>query len=299
MKAIGPNGYLLLRNALNPKDVTAMSKCIQDGGVNYGPLLEIVKKRVLQPLGISSFTKIRVSDNNNSVDASAFHRDVISPHKDLQFPGYTVLTYLDETTMEFIPGSHISPSNPLAVTYRQAQKIVISPGDVLIFSSTLLHRGVFTEKLPHRRLIQVFEAYLNQSDANLWYPRIIHIPGDETHGKLMISMSRIPFFNWLVNTMGFLNAASGYGGAQKFLSKHAPDMWAFSSEGLCQRISVEPGTLQPINKYILMVPDLNDMPRHLISKWRWQLYNKQFTIYVVVMVLLLIVIVMVYTKVRM
>jgi hypothetical protein len=69
-------------------------------------LLDIVNKNLNWDI---IYTKFRVSNNNNSVDASAFHRDIFAINNkalNKKVPIFTILTYLDKTTMEIIPKSH-------------------------------------------------------------------------------------------------------------------------------------------------------------------------------------------------
>lgn len=40
----------------------------------------------------------------------------------------------------------------------------------------MLHRGIFTEHLPNRRLIQLFDIYPNENILNKVHNKILHIP---------------------------------------------------------------------------------------------------------------------------
>src|SRR5438094_668015 len=108
MQELNTNGYILFKNVLNVKpaylcfnkekkiDYVNMSKYIRDEMLN----------KVDKLLGWKSdYIKFRVSDNNNSSDASTFHRDTI-PQKNIIRPCFTCLAYLNPTIMEVIPKSH-------------------------------------------------------------------------------------------------------------------------------------------------------------------------------------------------
>jgi len=62
------------------------------------------------------YLKYRVSNNNKSSDAGSFHRDL---HSYAGVPEiYTCLTYLDESIMEIIVGSHKKVSIPIFETIK-------------------------------------------------------------------------------------------------------------------------------------------------------------------------------------
>ncbi len=279
------SGYRLLRGVLTPSTIGAFKACIQGDFMDYARMSTLIAKELLEPHGYSAFTKFRVSDNNNSADAGTFHRDVVCPFDDVQFPGVTVLTYLDATTMELIPGSHKAPRNSLR-DFTKRECICIMPGDVLIFYSTLLHRGIFTEELPHRRLIQVFDVFTTAEELSTWNAVTVHVPGDERASDTVILLSRFRLPAAILNVFGFLNAVGGYGDAAQFLEEKYPWAVAFSSEGLRDRISIQPGTWQPINKYAVVTKTRDIHPADY-AQWKWILYYKQFALYLTMLFLIL------------
>lgn len=283
------DGFLLLRNVLTTQEIQEGITCITDDGkyVDYARLVSFIRQRMFGALRGNlqdwqdkplDFVKFRVSDNNNSADASGFHRDLIyqgsSNTGNFTPPFFTCLTYFDQTTLEIIPKSHNVPSYKLVELPRlYSSKIAISinPGDLLVFYSSLLHRGIFTEKLPHRRLIQVFEVFNDHNVLSTIVPRILHVPGDETYSNMIIKASRNK--GLLIDTYNicmYINAATGYGVKYNTL-KHCglSEYTFFSSEGLRGRISIVPGTWQEINKYILNT----DLPLYDIPSQCYKLYN--------------------------
>src|SRR5579872_1061911 len=212
------NGYYHFSNVFSPDQVRFAQSAMCKKLVHYQRMEHFIQemiKFINQVFNWDAvFVKYRVSDHNNSSDAGAFHRDVLKYDSESLEPCFTVLTYLDSSCMEIIPKSHKYPH----MTYGQALdqfrnnrlKVCLRKGDLLIFQSTLIHRGIFTENLPHRRLIQVFEVFPNQMLYNLFSPHLFHIPSSSTLHKVS------PFLDWLykyqlpsniLNYFGYFNAA--------------------------------------------------------------------------------------------
>jgi hypothetical protein len=304
MDELHKRGFVHLKSALSPDEIAQGISTIQGQELNYtamekfvtGPFLGKIDRK----FGWSTvYTKYRVSDNNNSVDASAFHRDIFpingagaggAP------PVYTVLTYFDKTVMEVIPGSH----NETEMSYwhalqrfSDAERLTIEPGDMLIFHATLLHRGIFTEKQAHRRVLQVFDCFPSNDVFQQYNEKICHIPGTETLQGPMLAIARNPFFVFFSNGAGFLNAATGHG-------SHFADMRGacsvdaynyLSSEGLTKRIgheAVAEEPVQPLNKYYLRDPaTVNDLPTDCYQKFKFAYYNKQFILFFIIFTVVL------------
>jgi hypothetical protein len=221
-------GCVLLKQVLAQDEIKQARDSFQNDGkrkmVNY-PMMskfidEIMMKRVDKELGWNStYVKFRGSDNNNSSDASTFHRDLISHTESNISPCFTCLAYLDKTTMEIIPSSHQIVTIALPDSKELYQKKVplkMEPGDLLVFYSTLLHRGIFTEQLANRRLIQVFEVFPNKELYDRYANQILHIPTDNTErakdlSKMMIAISKSKVLVSMANALGYMNASTGYG----------------------------------------------------------------------------------------
>jgi hypothetical protein len=177
--------------------------------------------------------------------------------------------------------------------FQSGIRITVKPGDILLFYGTLLHRGVFTTRQPHRRLIQVFDLFQNKQLFQEHHAKIVHIPGDEKHGKMMIELSKNIITEPILNYIGYINTVTGYGrytaAFQDMCTRCVNrDIRVFSSEGLCSRLEVN-GTWQAINKYIILqdTVDMNDADCKKL--WRYACYNQQFIIYVIVICFVLIV----------
>lgn len=287
---LSTEGYYIMRNVLSESEIKQGLTCINKEGtqVIYSEIEIFIRRVMLDKVKnllqwpMVDFVKYRVSDNNNSVDASGFHRDIAYQGNDKYFvPSvYTCLTYFDRTVMELIPTSHRRQHydlKDLHALYNSKVNIEIQPGDVLIFHSSMLHRGIFTQKLPHRRVIQVFEVFNTQETLQNVIPRIMHVKGDEKYGNFMIKASQGvgPMIS-MINTWAYINAAQGYGAKyQTFKVFGIEGFDYFSSEGLCHRLVVVPNTWQAINKYIInnSVP-VNDLPEECYKVYRFNVYNR-------------------------
>lgn len=297
METLQTNGYIIFRNILNSLEIQQGETCFDGNKIHYTRLRNFIDDSmmtVLQgKLGWVSpkYVKYRASNNNNS-DAGAFHRDII-PHKENLTPIFTCLTYFDKTTMELIPGTHLKHSGSLAeacVWYRKKERIVIHPGDVLLFYSTLLHRGIFTEPLPNRRLIQVFEVFPCEQDYREYASQICHVLGHESDQPWMSQAFRMPVIASLFNWIGYLNAFTGYGNDYF----HGP--FCMSSEGFRCRLTVVPNAWQEGNRYILCDKTF-DLESKYERLFHWNYYNRQYVLHTMCMLLLLYLIVVIAKRI--
>lgn len=300
MEELGTRGFIHFKKILSPDEISQGITTIKDKTLDYkgmekfvtGPFFDKINKK----FGWSTvYTKFRVSDNNNSVDASAFHRDIFPINDAVNAteapPIFTILTYFDKTVMEVIPGSHVQPQMSYGQAVRRffdAERLTIEPGDMLIFHATLLHRGIFTEKQEHRRVLQVFDCMPSQSLFAEYNEKICHIPGTETLQGPMLAIARNSFFVFFSNGAGFLNAATGHGSHLADMSGICSvDRWSYlSSEGLTKRVmhdEVAANPVQALNKYYLRVPNkTNDLPTECYQKFKFAYYNKQFILFFVI-----------------
>lgn len=300
LKQLHDEGYVIWRNAISPSDYSVAQDHINPQQVNYNVLLQYISKSMLpvvnDKLGWSAvYTKCRISDNNNSTDASSFHRDVAMHNaKKRIFPFFTCLSYLDETFMEIIPKSHLYPVMSYAdalSAYTSSDRVLrlkISPGDIMIFHSGLIHRGIFSQGLKHRRLVQVFEVFPNASLMNEYKDRILHIRNEKSRsiGSWAISLSKNESLFWIVNFFGYLNAATGYGYHNRPLRRCGMNYDYCSSEGTQERLkSVDKDGWGKTNVYVLTgkYPSI-DRSESTVAFWQ---YECQSIAYVILTLLLL------------
>jgi hypothetical protein len=300
-------GYVLWRNAIPQDRVHHAQESINTSKVNYRVILPYIKNDMLPVVNknlnwSSVYTKSRISDNNNSADASAFHRDVACHHpKKKIFPVYTCLSYLDTTTVEIIPKSHLSPVMTFTEAiqkYNQAIPIKINPGDILLFHAGLIHRGIFSEGLNHRRLIQVFEVYPSQQLMNEYKSRIVHTYNETSRpvGKSFMLLSKNKPIFWIINAMGYLNAAMGYGYYHKPMERASLPYEYCSSEGTQERLKkTDEDGWGKSNVYILM-GDHPSMQSNSTSLQFWQYYCQIYLYVFTVLIIFLFVYLMLRNK---
>jgi hypothetical protein len=168
-----------------------------------------------------------------------------------------------------------------------------NPGDVLIIHSTILHRGIFTERLKHRRLIQIFELFPSINELKEISQHFLHIRGKEKHSKFMIFMSSYSILSAIPNLIGYMNAATGYGHIKqpKELSKKLKFL---SSEGLCNRLDIDTdldtNSNHPINKYIINynVGNAPLLPIYLEEETNYICYLRKNIIYSIILIIVII-----------
>lgn len=146
------------------------------------------------------YVKFRLSNNNNSTDASTFHGDVYNNTKSEFLPIYTCLCYFDDAHLEIIPGSH-KYNNPgwSIQSYNKRQIIHVNRGDILIFHANIHHRGVNFNKTTNRRLLQVFEVFPDKETYDEHISKLITVKTHETMfvknilNPIMYEISKYPF----------------------------------------------------------------------------------------------------------
>jgi hypothetical protein len=174
---------------------------------------------------------------------------------------------------------------------KESRKLVVEPGDILLFNSSLLHRGIFTEKLEHRRVVQVFDVFLTESDFMKYSDRIVHVRGREAHTKMMVEVSKIPLFIDTLNMVGLYNAASGYGWSEENNVIDAcglsENIKYISSEGLRGRLEIRPNELQEINKYIINTKTI-DLDDNYYDTYNYMSYTRQYILITLIWLVMVI-----------
>ena len=305
------NGYVVLRKLFPASQLQVVADMLggPDGGsMRYDDVVQWVRGSMLPAIGASvgmpglCFTKLRASDNNNSSDAASFHRDLVPISREVKGVEqmYTCLTYLDATRMEVVSGSHLKPAVSLVEALGRAGKDVVSlqlePGDGLLFYSMLMHRGVFTERKPHRRVIQVFDVFPTPEHRTASLPKVLHLPSrmDPVFGKTAIFASKFSLGDACMNAFGYLNAATGYGSAATATLCSAlfgPGRFLYaSSEGAQKRLaSVDPGAWQPLNLYVYEQGlERYDVPVEVAGEVYWSMFGRQYMLYGLVTLLVLV-----------
>lgn len=326
-------GYILFKNVLTDADVAKGLACIDGKRMNYSDMdrfvtdtllpipkkylnwfsdstestetkdsVESIETETIKKDNIAPYTKYRYSNNNNN-DAVAFHRDIfpnvrISEHT----PIYTVLTYFDTSTMELIPGTHRNTALTDIEAIKKlssATSLTIEPRDVLVFHSLLLHRGVFDRRQKNRRLLQVFECYPNIATHDLYNNRILHVPGTAKNLSIMDSIKKMPIIDSIVNLLGYINAATGYGVRRGYISIDKDNTIFYSSEGFSRRYIKKENDIDDINLYYIKdnIIDTRMKTEDFVQSY----YTRNFIIIVLkmILVLYLLILLMMYIYKRM
>ena len=301
------DGYVILKNAISEENNLEARSYIVDQTMDYTKMKLFIQDVMLNKFSKHldanlSYGKFRVSDNNNSIDAGAFHRDIMPTNKSqTTLPIYTCLCYLDGTVMELIPGSHkhlVMSYTDALKQYEKKIRITVSPTDLLIFNSSIIHRGIFTENLKNRRLIQVFNCFLNSQDHSYIYPQILCTPGNGAYSSLSLSLYKNPITGFIPNLFGYLNTATGGGISDSESLKCPFDLSKYtfySSEGACARIDIIPNTMQQLNLYCVKNKK-NTLPETCMKSYMYDRYERQFVYYGLIVLLLSIILIYIIFK---
>lgn len=291
------NGYVVLPQFLDGRALQAGKDVFSDSDiVDYIALRTFADdtvKRVGRNLEWTQpdYVKVRASDNNNATDAGALHRDVISlvsgpPPAQI----FTVLAYLDAGTCEVVPRSQqtTSLSYPDAISkFTSRVKISLIAGDVLVISSFLLHRGIFTARGDaRRRLVQIFEVCADKPRCAALASTSHNLPAlnaeQDTIAWVLMRSAHLPVINELVNVVGYVNAATGHG-IERGCSYTDADM--LSSEARRPRYSAARGRWQASNLYLIKRPGVDVTEVQMRRLLEWQLFNRQYVSYMALVVI--------------
>jgi hypothetical protein len=170
-------GYVYLKGVLSDDAVNYALSAYDGKLVDYPKMRDFIDTRFLPAVTRKltfmtqpHYVKFRFSDNNNSTDAAVVHRDVYNFTSEKTIPMFTILCYFDESEMELHESSHGPFETNVVKCYGSRKRIKMKKGDVLVFHSTLLHRGVKFGRTTHRRLLQVFEVFPTAGAYRDYFP---------------------------------------------------------------------------------------------------------------------------------
>lgn len=170
-KKLNKDGYIIIKKGITDYDQVLNS--IKGDTINYTDMKEFIDNTFLLKIQQNlyditdpRYIKFRFSNNNNSIDASVFHRDDYN-YTDLNvLPLYTALCYFDNAELELIPGSHIKGELGLIDLYKNKKILFLEKGDIVVFNSNLYHKGLNFTKGKDRRVLQVFGIFPNKPIYN-------------------------------------------------------------------------------------------------------------------------------------
>ena len=304
-KNLENNGFHIFKNILSSKSIRYGQNSFNETEVNYSRMRKFINNTILKTVNEKlnnklKSTKYRVSNNNNSIDASALHRDVHNHYSKSAMPIYTCLTYLDKAIMELIPTSHnytVIKFSDLMKFYNSRIKIILNPGDILLINSSILHRGIYYKKMAeNRRLIQLFDCMFLDDYKNL-AKYIFHTQHKKDNlllSKIMIPLSKIkPLINF-INFTYYMNTARGYGYDFNVIDKineSKNDYKLISLESNKRYIPKYDNSWEKGNVYIMNYPTNNVTPKQNTIIY---FYMHIYTTLILTLTLLIIIFVLKY-----
>lgn len=262
-------GFYIFRNMIPKVELNIAKKYFYGNSVNYNKLFDkFIKPIMLRKVGNEIDKKLvnikyRASNNNNSSDAGAFHRDLHIKSGEERVSCYTVLTYIDGGVMELIPKSNRNQSIDLLDVkqyYDMREEVELFPGDVLMFEMATIHRGVFYKKQESRRLIQLFDT-VYEEDLDYFLKTVLHVPcGDQCSKKAsdyFVKLHKNKFWSNLTNSIVYYNTALGYSKLPMNYITSQKDVKYISTETNQPRVIVEDNTFQKDNLYHPNFPTRN------------------------------------------
>jgi hypothetical protein len=296
------DGYIIYRNKLSKELLELYYNCYIDTKVNYNLSNECIDK-TLEYINLENnwnciYTKYRVSNNNNSTDASIYHKDILcqKSNKLQNIPIYTCVVYLDKTQLCLIPKTHLKLYMNVFESIKKYNNSVtfnILPGDIVLFNSNLIHKGNFLNNTKNRRVIQIFDIFPNTNIYNIYINKIYHIPNVHYNKyNIMKEISKYKIIN-LIIFITYFNAATGYGNFKYSKTIPYKDV-IFSSDGKCMRYDFNnPNYIQESNIYVHNKNIKNyilDVKEHEKNELIYRLYIKSYIITNIVVITLIIII---------
>ena len=204
------DGFILLTNQLTNSELDFGLSSIQGKKVDYTKTKQFIDEIFLHKIKERSgfitdprYVKFRLSNNNNSTDASTFHGDVYNNTSSELLPIYTCLCYFDDARLEIIPGSHKYNRRGWSFeSYNKRQLIHVKRGDILIFHANTHHRGVRFNKTDNRRLLQVFEVFPDKETYDEHISKLITV---KSHDSILVKNIINPFMYELSNYPFIIN----------------------------------------------------------------------------------------------
>jgi len=204
------NGYVVLKNKLTESEIEYGLSSIKGTQVDYHKTKQFIDEiffTKIKETGMTNpqYVKFRLSNNNNSTDASTFHGDIYNHTQTELLPIYTCLCYFDDAQLEIIPGSHkYNNAGSSMDTYHKKKIIDVQRGDILIFHANTHHRGINFNKTSNRRLLQVFEVFTDKETYNAHIQKLIIVKtSDSMFMKYIINpvMYELSNFPIIIDTL--------------------------------------------------------------------------------------------------
>jgi hypothetical protein len=203
------NGYVVYKKKLSNEEQKMAISCIDKDSqmVDYSILKTFIDNYFLPKIPFSNpvYVKARISNNNNSIDASVLHSDVYNFTSEKEIPVYTALCYFDKAQLELIPGSHLKPRESFIELNNKRIVLDLEPGDIVLFNAAIMHRGVNFTKEGDRRVLQVFEIFPSQEIYNETIGKLLTVDTSSKYNSknLLYYAAQIKWLIEIINFIGF------------------------------------------------------------------------------------------------
>jgi len=259
-------GYIIIRNAIDKNAIRNVRKSIIGNIVNYCENKEFIDHNIMPLIkqvtswSNPSYYKFRTSNNNNSSDAGVFHRDLNNFTKNKEiWPIYTCICYLDGGTMEIIPDTFKNPVMDNIKSYNfyfRSKKIQLRPGDILLFNCLTIHRGIFSDRMLNRRLIQVFEIYPNDKIRSCFSKRVLkkipfHSKNYDATQKFNVWCHKMKIPSAILNIVGYIYASKRIPYPQYNITEKDLNANKYFSQKATTRVIPELGKFYKSNCFVL------------------------------------------------
>jgi len=170
LETLDKDGFVYICNIFDDENMTAteFDECCEIVETrNFKKMCQLGDDKLMptlqKHLGWSS-PRYGLTFMSNNDNPQAWHRDLYSKDKSVYPEQYTLLLYLDETSMYVFKGTHKKPVVNLTWYLDGSSFTSLQPkkGDVILIWSHIIHRGHFDTVFKHRRMIQFFEVFPNQ-----------------------------------------------------------------------------------------------------------------------------------------
>lgn len=199
------NGYVVYKKKLSKEEQKLALSCI-DTNVDYSILKKFIDNYFLPKIPFSNpvYVKARLSNNNNSIDASVLHSDVYNFTSEKEIPLYTALCYFDNAQLELIPGSHLKSRESFIQLNSKRIILDLEAGDIVLINAAIMHRGINFTKEGDRRVLQVFEIFPTQEIYNENVGKLLTVDTSNSNSKnLLYYIAQIKWLIEIVNFIGF------------------------------------------------------------------------------------------------
>jgi ectoine hydroxylase-related dioxygenase (phytanoyl-CoA dioxygenase family) len=205
------NGYVVYKKKLSKEEQEFALSSIQGDKVDYSLLKTFIDNYFLPKIPFENpiYLKARISNNNNSNDASLLHSDVYNFTAEKEIPMYTALCYFDKAQLELIPRSHIKPHDSFMDEYSRTIVLDLDPGDIVVFNSVTVHRGVNYSQ-NNRRVLQVFEIFPSNETYKQNVSKLLTVDTSNKSKNSKKILYYIAQIKWLVDIVNCIVFFLGY-----------------------------------------------------------------------------------------